>query len=126
MAEEPLPEAPPSGPTTRPATIQATFAGPLPPPIALQGYEMIVPGAAERILRMAETDQQQALSLQAKVVEQEIFEGRMARWSALILPIFGLSAATVLILSGHDVAGGAIGVAALGAPLVAAVLRRRD
>lgn len=126
MAEEPLPEASPPEPTTRPATIQATFTGPLPPPLALQGYDMVVPGAAERILRMAETDQEQTLALQAKVVEQEVFEGRMARWSALILPIFGLSAATFVILSGHDVAGGAIGVAALGAPLVAAVLKRGE
>ena len=126
MADEPLPEPASSDQLPRSATLQATFSGPLPPPVALQGYEMVVPGAAERILQMAEAEQQQALALQAKVVGQEVLEGKMARWSALIIPVFGLSAATLMTLTGHDVAGGAIGVAALGAPLIAAVLKKSD
>ncbi len=39
----------------RDVTIQATqYSGPVPPPEVLQGFEQIVPGAAERILAMAE------------------------------------------------------------------------
>ena len=31
-----------------------TFQGPIPPPSVLEAYEKILPGAAERILKMAE------------------------------------------------------------------------
>lgn len=34
----------------------STFSGPVPPPELLHGYDAIIPGAAERILRMAEED----------------------------------------------------------------------
>jgi uncharacterized membrane protein len=48
---------PPSGIQT--AQIQGTiehFRGPIPPPHILEGYNAAVPGAGERILRMAEED----------------------------------------------------------------------
>ena len=45
---------------------EQSFQGPIPPPVALEGYERVVPGAAERILRMAE---QEALHRQALEVE---------------------------------------------------------
>jgi uncharacterized membrane protein len=35
---------------------QQQFSGPVPHPQILQGYDQIIPGAAERILRMAEED----------------------------------------------------------------------
>jgi uncharacterized membrane protein len=49
----------------KPATRQTTavqvqtsaiFSGPLPPPASLEAYERILPGAAERILKMAEDE----------------------------------------------------------------------
>jgi uncharacterized membrane protein len=95
----------------------------LPPPKILDGYEMVVPGAAERILQMAEKEQAQSHALQQSVVGQQIAEGTIARWSALGLPALGLIVALAMTLGGYDVAGGAVGVAALGAPLVAAILR---
>lgn len=38
------------------AHIKAEFSGPVPHPSILQGYDNIIPGAAERILKMAEQD----------------------------------------------------------------------
>ena len=34
--------------------MEARFAGPLPPPQLFEGYERVCPGAADRILTMAE------------------------------------------------------------------------
>lgn len=45
---------------------EQSFQGPIPPPAVLEGYERVVPGAAERILRMAE---QEALHRRALEVE---------------------------------------------------------
>lgn len=39
------------------ATIQEHYSGPLPQPADLEKYDQIVPGAAERILAMAEKEQ---------------------------------------------------------------------
>ena len=36
------------------STSVETFQGPIPPPNVLEAYERLVPGAAERILKMAE------------------------------------------------------------------------
>ena len=38
--------------------IQSEFRGPIPPPEIISGYEAIIPGAADRILAMAEKQSQ--------------------------------------------------------------------
>ena len=45
-----------SAPTSGTQIQHASFSGPIPPPTVLEGYERIIPGAAERILAMAEAD----------------------------------------------------------------------
>jgi uncharacterized membrane protein len=39
--------------------VSQKFSGPLPPPELLEGYERILPGAADRILKMAELAQEE-------------------------------------------------------------------
>lgn len=39
------------------------YPGPLPHPSILSGYDQIVPGAAERIIQMAERDQQHKIDI---------------------------------------------------------------
>jgi uncharacterized membrane protein len=48
------------------------FEGPIPPPAVLQGYEQILPGAAERILRMAEQQAAHRHSLELKSINANI------------------------------------------------------
>lgn len=126
MAEDGGPDGPSLDQPNRRTSVQASFAGPLPPPAILDGYEVVVPGAAERILQMAEKEQAQSHALQKSVVAQQILEGRIARWSAFALPALGLGVALAMTLGGSEVAGGAVGVAALGAPLVGAILKKAE
>lgn len=44
------------------------YSGPLPPPAVLQRYDQVVPGAAERILRMAEGQSKHRQELEKTVV----------------------------------------------------------
>jgi uncharacterized membrane protein len=46
----------PPAPQGQPQQVGLEFAGPLPPPNWLQGYEQIVPGAAGRLLTLAEEE----------------------------------------------------------------------
>ncbi len=48
------------------------FSGPLPHPDILQRFNDIVPGAAERILKMAEGQFEHRTALEKKVIESDI------------------------------------------------------
>lgn len=61
-----------SGATTTFAHQMTAHAGPLPAPETLSGYEEILPGAAERILRMAEREQESRLTLESRQLESDI------------------------------------------------------
>jgi LPXTG-motif cell wall-anchored protein len=51
---------------------EMTHIGPLPPPDILSQYDTIVPGAAERILQMAEKEQQHRFDCEKKVERSAI------------------------------------------------------
>lgn len=50
--------------------VRTEFSGPLPPPDALEKYERASPGAAERIIAMAETQSSHRHELEKTFVEQ--------------------------------------------------------
>lgn len=74
----PKPSQQPFGPqvhSQRITQVSQSFEGPIPPPAILQQYNAIVPDAAERILRMAEQEnqhrqQQEDTALQANIAAQ--------------------------------------------------------
>ena len=62
-------------PTVSPQSIQVTqqsFHGPVPPPQILDHYEAILPGATERIFRMAEKAQDHRQSLESRATNANI------------------------------------------------------
>ncbi len=46
-----------------------TFKGPIPPPAVLEAYESLVPGAAQRILKMAENQASHRQEIEKIVVK---------------------------------------------------------
>ena len=56
------------------ASLTVSYSGPLPTPDILERYDAIVPGAADRIIRMAEQDLEHAIEMQrsAVVLEQSV------------------------------------------------------
>ncbi len=69
------------------------FQGPIPPPEILAKYEEIVPGAAERIIAMAELQGEHRRSLEKVVVNKDI--GRATRGQ-----IFAFLIAMTIIIGG--------------------------
>lgn len=51
---------------------EITHEGPLPPPQMLDGYERVVQGAAERIIRMAELEQLHRQQLENKAIDSDV------------------------------------------------------
>lgn len=55
----------------RAVSIAGQWAGPLPPPAALEHFERIAPGAAERVLRMAEQEQGHRHAIEAAAMHTQ-------------------------------------------------------
>ena len=86
------------------ALVTAEFRGPLPLPSHLEHYEQILPGAAERILRMGEAEQ---AARHEQIVRKNALETLRTRWG---LGAWILTLAAVIFL------------AYIGEPLVAAIV----
>ncbi|MCU0514362.1 MAG: DUF2335 domain-containing protein [Anaerolineae bacterium] len=89
-----------------------SYSGPLPHPAILQGYEDVLKGSADRILKMAEAEQHQRHQNEAALIHAEVFATRYDKY----LEAAGLGAATfiaalavvsgaLLLASGRDAAG---------------------
>lgn len=90
---------------------QASWSGPLPPPGILQQYDTVAPGAANRILVMAENVQQhkidlekaasaredKTLSLADKTLTNDAAQSKWGLWFAFIIALLGISVGAWLI-----------------------------
>ncbi len=100
---------PQAAPGQQSLTISASqYAGPIPPPQMLAGYEEIVPGAADRILKMAESQASHRQALEHHVITSD---ARRA-WAGLAvggtLSLVLILAGAYLVAAGHDWAGATI------------------
>lgn len=89
------------------------YRGPIPPPETLSRFETVVPGAAERILRMAEKEQ----DMNIKAKKDTHNEHLTALWMAFTICIGFAAGGTILVLNGHE----GIGAAMVGAELLGIV-----
>jgi uncharacterized membrane protein len=98
-----------TGRLVRASFTQSIYQGPLPPPEILKGYDLVVPGSAERILAMTE-DQSKHRQYLEKIV---VIGDHRKSWVGLFLGFFIASGVSYmsydLIKRGHDVAGGILG-----------------
>jgi len=60
--------------------VSETFSGPLPHPNHLSGYEQIAPGAAERIITMAEKRQNHLHEMDQGVLRVEAKDRKLGMW----------------------------------------------
>jgi uncharacterized membrane protein len=86
-----------------------SHAGPLPQPEALAKYENVLPGLAERIVRMAENQSSHRIKLEDVTVNSQLGESKRGQLFGLIVGIFALMVALALGLSGQGIAASFIG-----------------
>lgn len=110
--------ASPGSPEIRPSRVRmrqtVTFSGPLPPPEILQGYDDVLPGAAERIIAMAERQAAHRQDLERRVIRANITTARLGIAAGLIITLAVVWFAYQLLMAGHTVAGFAAIIVALG------------
>lgn len=96
--------------------VQQEFSGPLPHPSTLQQYDRICPGAAKRIITMAEEQSAHRRQLESRLLEAQIEDSRSQRretrrgqYFGLGIGCFTILCGSVTIALGHEWAGGFIG-----------------
>lgn len=94
--------------------ISATsYQGPLPPPELFAQYEQILPGAADRILSMAERQSQHRQTKELKQVNAESRDSLLGIISAFIISIITIISGVYVIMNGHAVSGTILGTTGL-------------
>lgn len=88
---------------------RTTFAGPLPPPTLFAEYDRIVPGGAERLLKMAENQSEHRQLLEKSVIKSDIKKSYLGVIFGFLIGMTGLCLSGYVILHGHDLAGSALG-----------------
>jgi uncharacterized membrane protein len=101
------------------------FSGPLPPPVDLQAYENTLPGLAERIVVMAETEQRERIKQESAQLEKAFsLESRGQIFAFLCVLLLAASAVACAFLGVPSVGIALAGVTLAG--VVASFLRPRN
>ncbi len=103
----------PSNPPARVATY-TEISGPIPAPQILQQYNNIVPGAAERIIRMAEKQSDHRMGLENKVVNSNLVKSYLGMIAGTSIAIFGLYIAKEIAINGNPATAGIVAALDLG------------
>ena len=92
---------------------QETYAGPIPHPKLIAGYEQLLPGSADRFLKMAEQQQAHRMELEKMAVSSQLKSNERGQVFGLILSGLIIVGAIVLFI---------VGMPWIGVALIAAVL----
>ncbi len=107
-----------------------SFSGPIPPPEILINYNNAVPDGAERILVMAEKQNEHRMELEAKVVFADIVRSYLGVGAGLVVAVLFGVLAYLLIDGGHEAAGISLGTGTLasivGTFVYGTISRRRE
>jgi len=94
------------------------FRGPIPPPNIIAGYEKILPGAADRILAMAENQSKHRQEMEKKMIEAESRDSLLGIIFGFSLGIGCIIAAIIMAIVYPQgvgvVAGAVLGVTGVG------------
>jgi uncharacterized membrane protein len=92
---------------------QTKFSGPLPHPEILARYEQIQPGAADRIIAMAEAQSRHRQDLETKAIDSDIKNSRTGLHYGLIIGLATILSGAACIFVGQQWGGIFLGGAGL-------------
>jgi len=84
-------------------------------PAILREYEETAPGAAERIIKMAEKQMAHRHSLEKAIVESDVRRSRVGMIAGLVVALSCIIGGVIAILCGHDWAGATVATATVAA-----------
>lgn len=83
-----------------------SFSGPLPPPQLLGQYNDVIPNGAERLMKMAEVQQNHRQELEKAVINGNVKAESRGQWMGLVVSVAVIGAGTYLAAIGRQITGG--------------------
>ena len=132
---EDIPDKPATPTTSTPSVISETtsyqeyslhYGGPIPPASEMARYEKIIPGAAERILTMAESQAKHRQNMEFTVVKRSVQDQRLGIICAFAITVSALIVAVLCVRWGHEIVGAIIGTSGLGSIITAFIYGTRS
>jgi uncharacterized membrane protein len=93
------------------AAFSAFYTGPLPPADQIRAYEEVLPGSADRILSMAERQQEHRQSLEKVTIEGDAKRSWWGMRLGFVIAVLVVGVGAGAIFTGHALAGFAVIVA---------------
>lgn len=96
--------------------VSEQFSGPMPHPKHLREYEDTLPGAAERLLAMAERNLEHGVSMERVAMQAEIADRKLGMWmgAGLFTLMIGAAFGTLFVTDNPVIPGLFLGAAAIG------------
>ncbi|WP_341327251.1 DUF2335 domain-containing protein [Methylotuvimicrobium sp. KM2] len=98
--------------------VSAQWQGPLPPPSTLREFDDIIQNGAERIMRMAEIEQQHRHDSEKKLIENDVRSIRRGQYLGWLVAALSITGAVVTAYWG---AHWAVSCALVGVPILGTV-----
>lgn len=92
-------------PDTAERIVAGQWSGPLPPPAALEQFERSAPGAADRILTMAEREEEHRHSQEQAMLRSDAKARSRGQFMAFVLALVIIAGGIWLIYKGKEVFG---------------------
>lgn len=112
----------------RPVAYYQHRSGPLPSPADLKGYEDVLPGAAERIMQMAESESGHRRTSDKDIIRAEVGAQTRGQWLGFVLAFSGMSGGLLAAVLGSPFIGSSVSVVSLagafGSPWLRLLLAR--
>lgn len=86
----------------------AAYSGPLPSPEQLAGYERVLPGSADRILKMAEGQATHRQDIEKVAVRGGARRSWWGLWLGFVISVIVVVLGTIMVLEGYQVGGSVI------------------
>lgn len=90
------------------AIAHESFRGPVPSPKMLSEYEEIVPGLADRLVKLAEAEQQFRHDISTKALDFSYFKDRRGQWMGFLLSAAVLASSFFFAMQGKDALAGTL------------------
>ena len=104
-------------PTQRPANtsiVAAEWSGPLPPPAALAQFDQIIPGGADRILKMVEQEQDHRMAHEGQILKATVADVKRGQ---LLGATFGIAALAGAVYTAYIGASPFVSIALVSLPV---------
>ena len=100
--KKPKPLTATTPPKGQPIAVHQSFSGPIPAPDLLRQYDTVIPGAAERILSMAERDAKHQQDIEQLAIKYATSETRRGQWFGLIIGVCALVMTAISLAFGSE------------------------